>query len=813
MEAFPRNPEPPVRALPGTARARTPEPSPLREFAGLIRRNRLLLVVCLLFVLGGTAFANRTMTPVYRASVSLRIDDKREALPTLDALSLMAENEINTEVEMLRSRLLADAVVDSLGLRLRLLEPRVGPRSALFAAVHVAPQAADAKYRLRPTNDGGGYVLEQATTGTELGTLQPGLPATHGGITLALRRDALPAGTALEFEVEPMREAAKALLESLDVTRRTRDANIVDIEYENTDPVLAQAVPDALARLFLRDRLTNQRTETRSTAAFLREQIDKLEGQLRGAENRLRSFREQQGVVSLGDQASSEVGRLIDLKARRDALDAERAALARVVADAHARAATAAEGEPSAYRDLVAFPSLLRNQAASGLLTSLAEAEDKLTELLGRRSLQDPEVQVLQDRVRQLDDQLRAVAETYLASITHEVAAMDASLTTTETELAAIPAKEIEYKRLERESALLADLYTLLQSRLKEAEIAAAAADPSVRIVDAALLPIEPIRPRPLVNLTLALAVGLLIGVTMSYMRERTDDAVHSRRDLQAATGLPIIGGVPRAPVPAVWRQRLRGAAALLPIPAGARAQTTPSLQQPAGPMPLVTDEVESGSPLLEAYSRVATNLSFLRAGAQLRTLVVTSALEGEGKTTSAINLALTLARHGKRVLLIDGDLRRGTASRLGSKGHPGFADVLSGFAPFERVVQKVMVGGNELHFMGVGWLPDLPAKLLASDDATRLLDELAAAYDYTIIDSPPLNVVADAALLAARADGVIVVARAGRTPAEALTFAIEQLQAANANVLGVVLNDIDTRDVTYDPSFRYYRSAYAERA
>jgi tyrosine-protein kinase Etk/Wzc len=575
--------------------------------------------------------------------------------------------------------------------------------------------------------------------------------------------------------------------------------------------VLAQAVPDALARLFLRDRLTNQRTETRSTVEFLRAQIAKLEGQLRAAENRLRSFREQQGVVSIGDQASSEVGRLVDLKARRDALDAERAALARVVAETHARAASAGAGEPSAYRDLVAFPSLLRNQAASGLLTSLAEAEDKLTELLGRRSLQDPEVQVLQDRVRQLDDQLRSVAETYLASITHEVAAMDASLEQTETQLAAIPSKEIEYRRLERESALIADLYTLLQSRLKEAEIAEAAADPSVRIVDAALLPIEPVRPRPLVNLTLALAVGLLMGVTLSYVRERTDVAVHSRRDLLAATGLPVIGGVPRAPAVPAWRRRLRRTAGALrraDRPADASSQL--ALREPQDrPMPLLTDDVEAGTPLLEAYSRVATNLAFLRNGAALRTLVVTSALEGEGKTTSAVNLALTLARHGKRVLLIDGDLRRGTASRLGMKGHPGLADLLAGDATFERVVQTVMVAGNELRFVGVGWLPDMPGRLLASGEAGRVIEALAAQHDYTIIDSPPLNVVADAALLAARADGVVLVARAGRTPAEALAFTVEQLQGVNANVLGVVLNDIDARDVSYDPAFRYYRSAY----
>lgn len=805
MKMLPGQTDGPLHAVPEHGRGRLPEPSPLRGLGGLVRRNRLLLFACLVFVLGGAAFANRTVTPVYRASVSLRIDEKQGILPTLDPLSIAAENEINTEVEMLRSRLLAEAAVDSLALRIRLLQPRI-QRSDVFSVVAVAPDLAPGEYRLA-ASPAGGFALENRMTGAPLGTAPPGQPLTAPGLTVELR----PAAAALlpiDFTIEPKREVVERLLESLEVTRRTREAYMVDITYEDTDPRLAQLVPDALARLFQRDRLESQRTETRSTVAFLREQIAKIEGQLANAEDRLRAFRESQGVVSLVDQASTEVQRLVELKAQRNALEAERSALAHIVAEAHERAAGSPDGEgSSAYRDLVAFPSLLRNQAASGLLTSLAEAEARLTELLGRRSMNDPEVQVLQDRVRQLENQLRTLTETYLASITHEVRAMDASLGDAAVELSAIPAKEVEFKRLERESTLLAELYTLLQARLKEAEIAQAAADPSVRIVDAALLPIEPIRPRPLLNLTLALAVGLLLGLTASYVRERTDTAVHTRRDLQAVTGLPVIGGVPRTGIPRLrrGRRRLEAAAAGRDL-----AIDAPRALRPMKPrMPLVTEILGTGSPLTEAYSRVATNLSFLGNGSELRTLLVTSALEGEGKTTSAINLALTLARQGGRVLFIDGDLRRGTASRLGRAGHPGFADMLAGHATFERAVQRISVGDDVLDFIGAGRLPEQPSRLLAARTARDLLAGLAADHDFTIIDSPPINMVADAALLASLADGVVVVARAGRTPPEALSFAIEQLRSAEANVLGVVLNNIDTRDATYDPSYRYYRSAY----
>jgi capsular exopolysaccharide synthesis family protein len=226
--------------------------------------------------------------------------------------------------------------------------------------------------------------------------------------------------------------------------------------------------------------------------------------------------------------------------------------------------------------------------------------------------------------------------------------------------------------------------------------------------------------------------------------------------------------------------------------------------------------EPDARSAVAEAYSRLQTNLAFLRPRGEsvLKTLVVTSPLSGDGKTTSAVNLAVTLVTRGHRVLLIDADLRRGIINRVfGTSRTPGLSDVIAGTTPLEAAVRGVSLGrGGELHYLPTGSLPAQPAALLDSPAMQELLARLPSYYDRIVIDSPPINIVTDAALLSQHADGVLVIARSGVTATQALSFAMEQLRHVRAPVLGAVLNDVDfARDAAYDGNYRFqgYRDKY----
>jgi capsular exopolysaccharide synthesis family protein len=196
-----------------------------------------------------------------------------------------------------------------------------------------------------------------------------------------------------------------------------------------------------------------------------------------------------------------------------------------------------------------------------------------------------------------------------------------------------------------------------------------------------------------------------------------------------------------------------------------------------------------------------------------LQVVMVTSALPGEGKTTSAVNFALTSARRGASVLLIDADLRRGTVHGLFRLPRvPGFSEVLGGLRPFEEVVRRVEVeGGRELHVVTMGALTRDPSQLFVTVDLPALFGKLRLLYELIVIDTSPMNVVADATLLATITDGVIVVARAGVTVPEALTITLEQLSNVRAPVVGTVLNDMDyRRDGAYRRSYKYHDSYLA---
>jgi len=325
------------------------------------------------------------------------------------------------------------------------------------------------------------------------------------------------------------------------------------------------------------------------------------------------------------------------------------------------------------------------------------------------------------------------------------------------------------------------------------------------------VVPIKPVRPRPLLYGAASIVLGVLLGLGLAFARESGDHAIHTRADVLAVAGAPVLGLIPRMGDNDEFTSRLRLAEEFGPPQSGrrvgAKAKRLGLPRNGNGDGVLVSDP-GSRNAVAEAYSTLQTNLAFINPDAQLKVLVFTSPLSGDGKTTSATNLAVTLVQRGNTVLLIDGDLRRGVINRIfGANREPGLTNVLDGSTPLESALRRVDLGRiGSLHYLTTGTLPHNPATLLDSEEMDALLSRLKQHYDTIIIDSPPINVVTDAAILGAHADGVVVVVRSGVTAVQALTFAMEQLRHVRAPVLGAVLNDIDfDRDVAYDGAYRFY--------
>jgi len=774
-------------------------PPPRDVWRGLVRRNVGLIIGCSVLSVAAAALTTRHLAPTYEAWASVRIDDKPSGLPALDVLrGLASGSEINTEQEILASRGVAEDIVDSLALQLVIVRPAVA-RDSLVTDIAVARAATPGRYRL--VSESASQFVVQDTTGAIVARLSTTEPARFGGVEFRLTPAAGALGS-FDFEVLPFDDAVDALRSELHVDRPSRDVDIVEVRYRGTDRGLVQTVPNVAVARFIARRQDGLHAATRTTASFLRTQAAKLAAQLQTSENALRQFREREHVVSLPDQARSQISRVADLQAQRSALETERSALARLVAQARASAARQKPGEPSPYRDMLAFPTLLRNQAASQLLASLTAIEDRKVDLLTRRSVEDPDVKLLASRTAELEDQLRRIAETYLQGLADQITSIDSTLGESEEQLEAVPYREVRLARLQRDAKGLEDIYSLVQSRLKEAEIAVGVQDGSVRVVDWAVMPRRPVSPRPLRTLALALGVGLLFGVAAAFSREQLDKSVHSRRDVQSLTGLPVLGLVPairpvgklaaiagRAGLQFRWKNPHRASRAVV-----AQAQA------------VATREGFEWGIAREAFNGLHAGLSFATEPAPGRTLIITSPLPSDGKTTVAVNLAATVARQGHKVLLVDGDMRRGIVYRaLRIPRAPGLAEVLSGATDIGGALRTIGIApARNLYVLANGTPMDDPADSLAPDRVRQFIDRIAAEFDWVFIDTPPLNVVADAAVLSGTGAGVVLVVRAGVTPADALAYAVERLRSARASIVGIALNGIDKREASYDSVYSY---------
>lgn len=291
-----------------------------------------------------------------------------------------------------------------------------------------------------------------------------------------------------------------------------------------------------------------------------------------------------------------------------------------------------------------------------------------------------------------------------------------------------------------------------------------------VSVVEPAQVPAAPVSPKTTRNLALGIAVGLLLGIALAVIRDRLDNTIKDRSTLADLSGVPVVGIVP-------FDKTIKEEAAL--------------------------SFAESSSGTAEAFRELRTNLQFLEVDSPPRVIVVTSAVPAEGKTTTAVNLALVLAEAGHRVVLVEGDLRRPRVSKyLGLVGSVGLSTVLSGQADVQEVLQPTKFHGVDV--LASGPLPPNPSELLGSEAARTVMETLRSAFDYVVVDAPPLLPVTDASVITAHADGAIVVTRHGHTRRDELTRALGNLTQVGAPVLGVILTMAPSRGKR-DYDYRHY--------
>jgi succinoglycan biosynthesis transport protein ExoP len=358
----------------------------------------------------------------------------------------------------------------------------------------------------------------------------------------------------------------------------------------------------------------------------------------------------------------------------------------------------------------------------------------------------------------------------------------------------------VQYQILEHDADSNKQLYDGLLQKLKEAGITAGLRSSNIRVVDPALVPTSPSRPQKARNIMLALLVGLVGGVGLAIFREYLDNTVKSPDDIETLTGLPSLAVVPSLPA-------LNGNG-------GRLSRFMKDAESPTGTGPRVEllSYVQPKSQISEAFRALRTSLLLSQAEHPPQVILVTSALPREGKTTAAVNLAVTLAQLGDRTLLMDSDMRKPGIRRAlnlnGIKESAGLSSYLAGVCTLDEAIQPHPAISN-LVALTTGPVPPSPADLLSSHRMRDAICDLRRRYKFIVIDSPPIMAATDAVILSALTDGVLLVVRSGQTPKEAFTRARDLLAAVKCRLLGVVLNAVDSNAPDYYYSYRYYPYAY----
>ena len=431
-------------AIPATRTDGVPEEPALglEQFAALLRQSVWFMLACSLVAAGAAAVYVERLTPVYEARVSLRIQDREPNLPDIFR-TLSSAGGLNTEMEVLSSRTLVEDVTKDLALQVQIASPAGSARDTMLQDIQVSPGTKAGTYRLARQPDGGFDVTDDAS-GKRLAGARPGELLTLRGATFRL---AGPTERMKEIKirVQSFRDAVLQAQRALAVSRVGREADVLAIQFQDGDPDLVWRVPNAVVQHFMKRREETQKLQAASQVRFLRGQIDTLAVQLRKSEEELKRFRESARVVNPGEEASKQIGRLVELESGRSTIEAERSSLARLLAQVDSERAASGSSPQSPYRRLFASPSLFQSQAASQMISALTQVEDQRVALLTRRTEQDPEVQRLTARMAELEGQLGSIARTYLQGLTDQVDSRDSSIARFSRELGTLPGKELEY--------------------------------------------------------------------------------------------------------------------------------------------------------------------------------------------------------------------------------------------------------------------------------------------------------------------------------------------------------------------------------
>ncbi|MGE0883035.1 MAG: GumC family protein [Blastocatellales bacterium] len=615
------------------------------------------------------------------------------------------------------------------------------------------------------------------------------LPGFRSSNQISQSLDVINGESDEQAEMQRLEPLIETLLGNIEIKPK-RETRLVEIHYRHSNPDLARKIADTWAEAFIKNDHDSRYAANKQSGQFLEKSIADYKLRVKEAEERLLNYRRANQILDFGEKENTVSERLVALNQLLLEAETER------------KTAQLSYEMSRGVADVTTLPDVQRDPIVQELNKKITELRQQRERLLVEFTPEWPEVKKVEQQLQRLEGELRASHQRILATIENlyrsslskedslRKAFAEQRAETLQQNEGAIMAKMLQ-KEIDTNNQMLTNL---LESQQGVEISAAGLLKSTVRITRAAPLPREPVSPKRTQNILLSALLALIGGIGLVLFLDYINNKVESVEDIDRYLRLPALGVIPMLQGGGKAKRLMTGKGGKELVPAGAGGNGT-----------VILTEVEANSSIAESYRQLRTALLLSSAGHAPRTLLITSSQPAEGKTTTSVNTAISLAQTGASVLIVDADLRRPRVHKIfGLKNNAGLSNYLAGEGELASLIQ---VAVPNLYVLPVGPLPPNPAELLGSPKMKNVVDMLSANFDYVVIDSPPVSSFADSLILSALVEGVIIVVKGGVTPREMAQRTKAHLQSVGAKILGVVINQIKLQPHDY-----YYYSTYYSR-
>ncbi|MBN1981406.1 MAG: AAA family ATPase [Chitinivibrionales bacterium] len=593
--------------------------------------------------------------------------------------------------------------------------------------------------------------------------------------------------------------------------------NIIEIAAVSNDRFEAKNLANAVAYAYKEFSIHVKKLHAQQTKNFIKEQLDKCQNDLSKIEHEIKRFEEEQKIplIEVNEQ------RIIDEQAR---LEEQIAAIDNAISLIRYEEENLREWYSFRRRDTIA--AALRSyqelhkatDTADGLSATsmgwisqisdedpgLAKLNSRLIQLQIERQDQlsfyknyHPLIKDLDSKIQTTIKQILAKYKTKVVDLNAKKAHLQALKGSVDIELKQLPTKQMTYARLKRQLDVTEKLNTVLTTHLQEALITDAGVIEDVTIMSLAVLPGLPANKNITQIAGIGLFLGIILGIIFAIIREMFDTSISTIKDVERTLKLTVLAVIPHIAVMGVAQKR----------PMKGKKKVANPDAVPVRSSSILTTHFNTKTPVAEAYRILRTNIEYILSSKPIKTILLTSATMSEGKSTTIANLSVVFAQQGKKVLLLELNMRRPSIARIFGYTHEhGVSDILSGKIDWKECVlgvtdialgkftiDDILVtpGFENLFILPFGHTPMNPTELISSVKMNQLLEDVKENFDFILVDGPPILPVADSIILSQKVDGVILVYMVGKTPRNSLRLAKDRLAAVQANILGLILNDV----------------------